>query len=150
MNKYEIHFNADENSIVLEKSFNASQVKRLKSDCTFKIDSNLFGKNSGIYVNILKMRLRQVKTTGVCIDSLTIKYNEKVKKRFCGDIPPGEIKSVEDLYGKVKITLSIDRGRPLQDDELLEFQIVATAFKGNLITNRELSTELCQFFISRL
>lgn len=133
MNKYEINFNRDANAIVLEKRFSAQQVKRLKSDCTFKIDTNHFGKNSGIYVNILKMRLRQVKLTGVCIDSLTIKYNDDVKKRFCGDLPPGEIKSIEDFKGKVKITLSVDKGVVFNDpDDYIEFQIVATAFKGKL------------------
>lgn len=131
MNKYEIPFNREVNSIVLEKRFNATTAKRLKSDCTFKIDTKLFGKNSGIYVNILKMRLRQVKLTGACIDSIVVKYNDDVKRRFCGDQPLGVIKSIEDTKGKVKITVSIDTGKPLRDDEILEFQIVATAFRGN-------------------
>lgn len=131
MNKYEINFNRDTNSIVLEKRFNVQQVKRLKSDCTFKIDTKQFGKNSGIYVNILKMRLRQVKLTGACIDSITIKYNDDVKKRYCGDLPFGEIKSIEDFKGKVKITVSIDKSVVFNDpDDYIEFQIVATAFKG--------------------
>lgn len=131
MNKYEINFNREVNSIVLEKYFTALQVKRLKSDCTFKIDTKLFGKNSGIYVNILKMKMRQVKLTGACIDSITIKYNDDVKKRFCGELPSGEIKSIEDHKGKVKITVSIDKSQPFSDiDDYVEFQIVATAFKG--------------------
>ncbi|CRL05823.1 CLUMA_CG018850, isoform A [Clunio marinus] len=137
MNKYEIHFNNEVNSVVLEKRFNATAVKRLQSDCTFKIDTRLFSKDSGIYVNILKMRLRQVKLTGVCIDSITIKYNDDVKKRYCGELPPGEIKSIEDIKGKVKITVSIDRGRPLNDDEVIEFQIAATAYKDCENFNRE-------------
>lgn len=131
MNKYEINFNREVNSIVLERQFSALQVKRLKSDCTFKIDTKLFGKNSGIYVNILKMKLRQVKLTGVCIDSITIKYNDDVKKRYCGELPKGEIKSIEDFKGKVKITVSIDRSFAFDDiDDYVEFQIVATGFKG--------------------
>lgn len=131
MNQYEILFNREVNSIVLEKRYNSTTVKRLKSDCKFKIDTKMFSKNSGIYVNILKMRLRQVKLNGNCIDSITVKHNDEVKKRFCGELLPGEIKSIEDLKGKVKITINIDRSRPLYDDEYLEFQIVATAFKGN-------------------
>lgn len=132
MNKYEVNFNRDMNSIVLERRFSALQVKRLKSECTFKIDTKRFGKNSGIYINILKMKLRQTRPTGVCIDSITIKYNDNVKKRFCGELPPGEIKSIEDHQGKVKITVSIDRQHPFNDiDDYVEFQIVATAFRGN-------------------
>jgi len=130
MNKYEINFNREANSIVLERRFSPLQVKRLKSDCTFKIDTKFFGKNAGIYVNIVKMRLRQTKLTGNCIDSITIKHNDDAKKRFCGDLPPGEIKSVEDFKGKVKITVSIDKSVPFSDpDDYVEFQIVATAYK---------------------
>lgn len=132
MNKYEINFNREVNSIVLERRFSPMNVKRLRSDCTFRIDTKHFGKNAGIYVNILKMRLRQTKLTGVCIDSITIKYNDDVKKRYCGDLPAGEIKSIEDFKGKVKITVSIDRNVAFSDPEdYVEFQIVATAFKGN-------------------
>lgn len=76
------------------------------------------------------MKLRQVKLTGDCIDSIVVKYNDGVKRRFCGDQAPGIIKSIEDTKGKVKITVSIDYKKPLRDDEILEFQIVATAFKG--------------------
>lgn len=133
MNKYEINFNREVNSIVLERRFSALQVKRLKSDCTFRIDTKLFAKNSGIYVNILKMKMRQVKLTGACIDSITIKYNDDVKKRFCGELPSGEIKSIEDHKGKVKITVSIDKNYPFNDiDDYVEFQIVATAFRGEI------------------
>lgn len=134
MNKYEISFNREVNSIVLERRFSPLQVKRLKSDCTFKIDTKQFGKNAGIYVNILKMRLRQTKLTGICIDSITIKYNDDVKKRYCGDLPSGEIKSIEDFKGKVKITVSIDKSVAFSDPEdYVEFQIVATAFKGKTL-----------------
>lgn len=141
MNKYEINFNREVNSIVLERRFSALQVKRLKSDCTFKIDTKLFGKNSGVYVNILKMKLRQVKLTGVCIDSIVIKYNDDVKKRYCGELPKGEIKSIEDFKGKVKITVSIDRSVAFDDiDDYVEFQIVATGFKGKGL--------LCDAFIA--
>lgn len=140
MNKYEINFNREVNSIVLERRFSALQVKRLKSDCTFKIDTKLFGKNSGIYVNILKMKLRQVKLTGDCIDSITIKYNDDVKKRYCGELPRGEIKSIEDFKGKVKITVSIDRSVAFDDiDDYVEFQIVATGFKGKQTVTLTLS-----------
>lgn len=137
MNKYDVGFSREVNSVVLEKRFTALQVKRLKSDCTFKIDTKLFGKNSGIYVNILKMRMRQVKLTGNCIDSITVKYNDDTKKRFCGDLPPGEIKSIEDHKGKVKITISIDRSLAFADnDDFVEFQIVATAFRGSYAYSR--------------
>lgn len=132
MNKYEINFNRETNAIILERRFSPLQVKRLKSDCTFKIDTKFFGKNAGIYVNIVKMRLRQTKLTGNCIDSITIKHNDDAKKRFCGDLQPGEIKSIEDFKGKVKITVSIDRSVPFTDPEdYVEFQIVVTAYKGN-------------------
>jgi hypothetical protein len=131
MNKYELSFNREVNAIILEKRFNVQEVKRLKSDCTFKIDTKHFGKNSGIYINILKMRLRQKRLTGVCIDSITIKYNDDVKKRYCGELPPGEIKSIEDHKGKVKITVSIDKSTPFDNpDDFVEFQIVATGYKG--------------------
>lgn len=145
MNKYKIPFNREVQSIVLEKRFNATTAKRLKSDCTFKIDTEQLGRNAGIYVNILKMRLRQVKLTGICIDSITVKYNDDVKKRFCGDQAPGVIKSIEDMKGKVKITVSIDTGKPLRDDEILEFQIVATAFKGLLHKTAMISFKLISF-----
>lgn len=131
VNKYEIPFNREVNSIVLEKRWNATTAKRLKGDCTFKIDTKKFGKNSGIYVNILKMRLRQKKPTNECIDSIVVKHNDDVKRRFCGELPLGEIRTIEDYKGKVKITVSIDTSKPMKDDEVIEFQIVATAFKGN-------------------
>lgn len=132
MNKYEIGFSREESSVVLERRFSAQQVKRLKTDCTFKIDTKVFGKDSGIYVNIVKMRMRQVKITGVCVDSITIKYNDDSKKRFCGELEPGEIKSIEDHKGKVKITISLDRNLAFSDsDDYVEFQIVVTAFKGD-------------------
>lgn len=141
MNKYELNFNREVNSIILEKRFNVQEVKRLKSDCIFKIETKDFGKSSGIYINILKMRLRQKRLTGVCIDSITIKYNDDVKKRYCGELPNGEIKSIEDHKGKVKITISIDKSTPFDDPEdFVEFQIVATGFKGN---SCEVSNHFC-------
>lgn len=77
------------------------------------------------------MKMRQVKLTGACIDSITIKHNDDQKKRFCGELPNGEIKSIEDHKGKVKITVSIDKSYPFNDiEDYVEFQIVATAFRG--------------------
>jgi hypothetical protein len=75
-----------------------------------------------------------VRLTGECIDSIIIKYNDDVKKRYCGELLPDEIKSIEDHKGKVKITVSIDRSVPFSDPEdYVEFKIVATAFKGNTL-----------------
>lgn len=135
INNYELALTYLEQSVVLEKRFNASQVKRLKSDCKITIESKSFGKNAGIYVNILKMKMRKYTGPGIkqneCIDSITIKYNDNVKKRFCGDLEHSEIKSFEDHKGKVKITISIDRQMPFSDPEdYVEFQVVATVFKG--------------------
>jgi hypothetical protein len=132
MNRYKVEFKRDVSAIVIEKRFNATQVKRLKSDCKFEIDTKYFAKNAGIYVNILKMRLRQEKLKGECIDYIIVKYNDDTKKRFCGTLPVGEIKSIEDYKGKVKITVSIDKSKVMDDDDYVEFQIVATAFKGKL------------------
>jgi hypothetical protein len=129
-NKYEVSLNEGAQAIVIEKRFNASQIKRLKSDCKFVIDTKHFARNSGLYVNVLKLKMRH-HPTGACIDSLIIKYNEKIKKQYCRPMDGGEIRSIEDTSGKVKITVSIDRNVPFDDPEdFVEFQIVATAFKG--------------------
>jgi hypothetical protein len=138
INNYELDLTYSEQSIVLEKRFNALQVKRIKNDCKITIESKSFGRNAGIYVNILKMKMRQYRGPGIkqneCIDSITIKYNDNVKKRFCGDLENNEIKSLEDHKGKVKITISIDKQMPFSDPEdYVEFQIVATVFKGKLL-----------------
>lgn len=124
-----------EQSVILEKRFNSSQVKRLKSDCKITIETKGIGKNPGLYVNILKMKMRQQTGVGInqgaCIDSIQVKIDDKVKKRFCGELDRGEIKSLEDHSGKVKITISIDKYTPFTDpDDFLEFQIVVTVFKG--------------------
>ena len=129
-NKYDVSLSDTAQAIVIEKRFNVSQIKRLKSDCKFVIDTKFFSRNSGIYVNILKLKMRH-HPTGACIDSLTVKFNEKIKRQYCRPLEPGEIKSIEDASGKVKITVSIDRNTPFNDPEdFVEFQIVATAFKG--------------------
>jgi hypothetical protein len=132
-NRYEIPLSETAQAIVIEKRFNASQIKRLKSDCKFQIDTKLFNRNAGIYVNILKLKMRHT-PTGACIDSLIIKFNEKIKKQYCRPLDAGEIKSIEDSSGKVKITVSIDRSVPFNDpDDYVEFQVVATAFKGETL-----------------
>lgn len=134
-NKYDVSLTEAAQAIVIEKRFNATQIKRLKSDCKFTIDTKYFAKNSGVYVNILKLKMRHT-PTGLCIDSLIVKYNEKIKKQYCKPLDVGEIRSIEDTSGKVKITVSIDRNVPFKDpDDYVEFQIVATAFKGKEISD---------------
>lgn len=129
-NKYTFNLVNPVTSVIIEKSFNSSSYKRFKRDCAFKIVS----ENSGIFINIRKMRLRQNPITGECYDSLLIKYSEDVKHRFCGDLKDQQIKTIEDLRGSVKITLSIDNLRAFTDSkDFLEFSIVATAFTGHYI-----------------
>lgn len=131
INKYEIDFDREHNSVVIERKFNASAVKRMKTECSFKIYTSNFNKHAGIYINIVKLKLRKIAYTGECIDSITVKYNGDIKKRFCGELSPGEIRSIEDTKGKVKITIAVDHRMPFNDpDDFIEFQIVATAFKG--------------------
>lgn len=128
-NKYTINLESPVTSVIIQNSFNSSTYKRFKRDCAFKIVS----ENSGIYVNIRKMKLRQNAITGECYDSLLIKYSDDVKHRFCGDLKDQQIKSIEDLKGSVKITLSIDNLRAFTDTkDVLEFSVVATAFTGNI------------------
>lgn len=149
-NKYDVSLSDTAQAIVIEKRFNVSQIKRLKSDCKFVIDTKYFSRNSGIYVNILKLKMRH-HPTGACIDSLTVKFNEKIKRQYCRPLEPGEIKSIEDASGKVKITVSIDRNTPFNDPEdYVEFQIVATAFKGKKNEEEEADGSHITSPISRL
>lgn len=144
-NKYEVSLNEGVQAIVIEKRFNASQIKRLKSDCKFVIETKHFARNSGLYVNILKLKMRRT-PTGSCIDSLIIKYNDRIKKHFCKELEPGDIESIEDSLGKIKITVSIDRSVPFNDPEdYIEFQVVATAFKGEKNLNFEKLSALSNF-----
>lgn len=135
VNKYEIPLTYSEQSVILEKRFNASQVKKLKGDCKISIEARGIGRNPGLYVNILKMKMRQETGVGIhqgnCIDSIQVKIDDKVKKRFCGELDRGEIKSLEDHSGKVKITISTDKYATFADpNDYLEFQIVVTVFRG--------------------
>jgi hypothetical protein len=129
-NKYEVNLNGHSSAILLQMRWNATAAKKLKDDCKITITTKNFQKNSGIYINILKMKLRQYKSSEKCIDTLEIKYNGNIKQVFCGTLSAGKIKSYEDLTGKVKLTLSIDTSIPFdRNDDFLELQIVATAFK---------------------
>jgi hypothetical protein len=131
-NKYDIDLSGKHSSVLINLRFNASQVKKMKSDCKFTINTKRFHKRGGIYLNILKMKLRQHRLTEKCIDSLQIKYNQNIKQSVCGTLNAGKIKSYEDLTGKVKITLNVDHSTPFDGkDDFIEFQLVATAFKGN-------------------
>jgi hypothetical protein len=94
------------------------------------VSTEKFDSQSGIYLNIMRMNLRKHKYSERCIDSLQIKYNNNIKQSICGSISNGKVTSYEDLSGKVKITLNIDSRTPFQkDDDVIEFQIIATAFK---------------------
>ncbi|CAO1427490.1 unnamed protein product [Diamesa serratosioi] len=126
VNKYEYQFTNYESAIILEKSFNSSTYKRVKEVCIIKLDTKEFNRNAGIYLNIRKMKLRQ-KPNGDCIDSITIKYND-MKEHHCS-AKNGMI-SLDDVKGKIKITISIDNTLPMENpDETIEFSIVATAYK---------------------
>lgn len=130
INKYEIDLNRQHSAIMLSLRFNATQAKKVKNECKFVINTEHFDSNGGIYLNILKMKLRQQKFSERCIDSLQIKYNGNIKQQICGSIANNKLTSYEDLSGKVKITLSIDSGVPfLRDDDFIEIQFVATAFR---------------------
>jgi hypothetical protein len=129
-NKYEVDLNRSYSAIILQMRWNATAAKKLKDDCKITITTKNFQKNSGIYINILKMKLRQYKSSEKCIDTLQIKYNGNIKQAVCGTLSAGKIKSYEDLTGKVKLTLSIDTSVPFErNEDFLELQIVATAFK---------------------
>lgn len=126
VNKYEYQFTNYESAIILEKSFNSSTYKRVKEDCIIKLDTKEFNRNAGIYLNIRKIKLRQ-KPNGDCIDSITIKYNN-MKEHHCS--ARNEMISLDDVKGKIKITISIDNTLPMENpDESIEFSIVATAYK---------------------
>ncbi|KAG5670361.1 hypothetical protein PVAND_000632 [Polypedilum vanderplanki] len=130
INKYEIDLNRAYSAIVLSLKFNATQVRKIKNECKFVINTEQFDKNGGIYLNILKMKLRQQKYSEKCIDSIQIKYNGNIKQQICGTISNNKLTSYEDLTGKLKISLNIDSSVPfLKDDDFIEFQFVATAFK---------------------
>jgi len=99
-----------------------------------KLSTKDYHYSGGIYVNILKMKLRQWPITNECIDYITIKDSSDKKRRFCGTLQKGEVKSVDSVKEKVKITVTIDHGMPFtRDDDYIEFQIVATAYKGNFL-----------------
>lgn len=130
INKYEIDLNRAHSAVLLSLKFNATQAKKIVNECKFTISSERFDAQSGIYVNIMKMNLRKQKYSERCIDSLQIKYNNNIKQSICGTISNGKITSYEDLTGRVKITLHIDNRTPFQrDEDHIEFQIIATAFK---------------------
>lgn len=117
-------------SVVFQVRFNGTEAKKLKTDCIITIMSKKFHRNSGIYINILKMKLRQYKSSEKCIDTLQIKYNGNIKQAVCGTLQAGKIKSYEDMAGTVKLTLAIDTQVPFdRPDDFIELQVVATAFK---------------------
>lgn len=129
-NKYEIDLNRANSAVLLNLRWNATLAKRLKNECKITINSKNFHKHGGIYINILKMKLRQYKSSEKCIDSLQIKYNGNIKQSVCGTLQLGKIKSYEDLNGKVKFTLNIDTAVPFdKPEDFIELQIVATAFR---------------------
>lgn len=147
INKYEVDLNRSYSSVLLTLKFNATHVRKIKNECKFTISADKFDANAGIYLNILKMRLRQQKYSEKCVDSLQIKYNGNIKEQVCGNISNGKIKSYEDLTGKMKVTLNIDSGLALQrDDDFLEIQLVATAFKYCDKSDREFN---CKPFNAR-
>lgn len=129
-NKYEIDLNRASSSVLLHLRWNATQAKKLRNECKITIQAKNFHKHGGIYINILKMKLRQYRSSEKCIDTLQIKYNGNIKQAVCGTLQAGRIKSYEDLNGKVKLTLNIDTqvafDRP---EDFIELQVVATAFK---------------------
>jgi hypothetical protein len=130
INKYEIELNKAHSAVLLSLKFNATQVRKIKNECKFVISTEHFDKNGGIYLNILKMKLRQQKFSEKCIDSLQIKYNGNIKQQICGTISNNKLTSYEDLTGKLKISINIDSSVPfLKEDDFIEFQFVATAFK---------------------
>jgi hypothetical protein len=128
--KHSVGFSEEATSVFFEKRLNSSSYKRFKRDCVINIKADEFDRNAGIFVNIVKMKLR--KKDGMCQDSITVKLNggqEKFMK--CGELEPGKIESFVDMSGEVKITVSIDNQLVWDDsDDYLEFAIVATAFIG--------------------
>jgi hypothetical protein len=130
-NKYDINLNRIHSSINLHMRLNATQAKKMKHECKFTISTKHFNKNAGIYINILKLKMRQHKYgSDRCIDSIQIKYNTNIRQIVCGNLSAGKIKSYEDASGKVKITLNVDTQVPFDSpDDFIEFQIVVTAFK---------------------
>lgn len=110
--------------------WNATAAKKLKTDCKLTITTKKFNRNAGIYLNIVRMKLRKYKASEKCIDTLRIKYNGNIKQAVCGTLQIGKIKSYEDLSGTVKLTLDIDTSYAFdRADDFIELQIVATAFK---------------------
>lgn len=129
-NKYEIDFNRAYSSVLLHMRWNATAAKKLKNECKITITTKNFHKRGGIYINILKMKLRQYRSSEKCIDTLQIKYNGNIRQAVCGTLQAGKIKSYEDLNGKVKLTLTIDTQVPFdRPEDFVELQVVATAFK---------------------
>jgi hypothetical protein len=129
-NKYEIDLNRAYSSVLLQMRWNATQAKKLRNECKITINVKNFHKHGGIYVNILKMKLRQYRSSEKCIDTLQIKYNGNIKQAVCGTLQAGKIKSYEDLNGKVKLTLNIDTQVPFdKPEDFIEIHVVATAFK---------------------
>lgn len=129
-NKYEVNLSQSYSSVIFQMRWNATEAKKLKTECKITINSKVFHRQSGLYINILKMKLRQYKSSEKCIDSLQIKYNGNIKQAVCGTLQLGKIKSYEDMSGTVKLTLDIDTGVPFErPDDFIELQVVATAFK---------------------
>lgn len=129
-NKYEIDLNRASSAVLINLHFNATAAKKLKNECKITISTKNFHKHGGIYINILKMKLRQYRSSEKCIDTLQIKYNGNIKQAVCGTLQAGKIKSYEDLNGKVKLSLNIDTGVPFdRPEDFIELQVVATAFK---------------------
>lgn len=132
--RHSVGFNETATTVKFEKQLNSSTYKRFKRDCVINIKADDFDKNAGIYVNIVKMKLRKDLNSGSCLDHITIKFNNGQEKAVrCGDLKQGQISSIIDMSGEVKITISIDNQLVWNDnDDYLEFAIVATAYTGGL------------------
>jgi hypothetical protein len=128
---YKVELEPDSSAFVISKRIEATQVKQLKNECTFEIDTKNFLDEAGIYVNIVG-RLRQDERTGKCIDYLELKYNDgenDVRKRLCGTF---DRNSVEVYKGEVSVTLFVNGNKPMSADDFIEFEMAATAFKGKI------------------
>lgn len=136
-----------------EKRLN-STTKGLHSDCTIKIktDKNI---NSGIYVNILKMKLRKDLSSPEgskrCRDYIRLTVNKIELPQICGELMPGQILSFNDTSGDIKIKISVATSVAFtESSEYLEWSIIATPYSDCRIFESDVfaCTELSKSCIS--
>jgi hypothetical protein len=119
--------------MIFEQSWNASNYKRRKLECKFRVDGKKM--NEGIFGVIRRMKLRrQTMPPFDCIDYVQLKYaNETYSERICGMVDKFTYLSFDDNGGSIRVKLVVDTSLVL-DSELasLELSMVFTGYDGEM------------------